>query len=106
LDIRELINKGESKIVEFKFIFYRKQDVKQDAKQDAKQTLSTSLLKIMKHIDKYGSINVQETMELLELSKSRSSAILKGMVDNNVVDKVGKSRATKYVLSESAKDDA
>ncbi len=84
-----------------KFVFYRKQDAKQDAKQDvkrdAKQTITKSEEIILERFEKYETVKTTEAMQFLGLSKPRTSAILKQMVEKNLIDKRGQSRATVYV---------
>ena len=72
-----------------KFVFYRK--------QDAKQVTTKSEEIIMEHFEKYETVKTTEAMQFLGLSKPRTSAIFKQMVEKNLIDKRGQSRAAFYV---------
>lgn len=83
-----------------KYIFYRQLDAKQDAKQDAKSKTIIYEDKIIEYLRINKEINVSSAKKLLNLSKSRTNAVLNNMKDAGIIERQGASRATKYVLKE------
>lgn len=87
-----------------KYIFYRQSDAKQDEKQDAKQDAKSKTIiyeaKIIEYLRINKEINVSSAKKLLNLSKSRTNAVLNNMKETGIIDRQGASRATKYVLKE------
>lgn len=57
--------------------------------------------KILDFIRSQGRITRNDVENLLEVSASTASRILRRMVKNNILEQCGKARSTKYILSES-----
>ncbi len=54
--------------------------------------------KIIKFLNEYGRINSKEAADELKLSKSQANRVLRKMVENNIIEKVGKSVSTYYII--------
>lgn len=89
-----------------KFVFYRESDAKSDAKSgaksdaksDAKYNISNYQDILIKYLNENSEINISKAVEILGLSKSRTNDILKIMVDDGIITRKGRSRATKYII--------
>jgi ATP-dependent DNA helicase RecG len=92
-----------------KYIFYRESDdklnnksnEKKDDKSDDNLKISIYTSKVIAYLKENREIKISETMNLLNLSKSRSNDVLKSMQNRDIIIKQGSARATRYVLKET-----
>ena len=130
MNIKELINNGEDKRIEFKeqqsikFMLAEKgsfveavferpiKSVGKVSETVAKPSetvgkISDSLLplslqekKIVSHLEKHQRIISKEVEKLLNIKESRSRELLKQMVDKGILVRLGQGRSTYYTLKE------
>lgn len=77
-----------------------KKDVFDTTSLKAVNQINTDTDIILEEVKKYNSITKTDVMQLLQVSASTSSRLLREMVDNNLLKRCGKARRTKYMLAD------